>query len=132
MISRENLLKRTGIFIVAGGILAGCAAPRTQYIPYPSSGESAIDYNKKIAECESWARRQPGADPQRITNQSAQDAAGTMVAGALIGGLIDGWDGALKGVIAGGVTGGTYGGIQGSQQAQAIYNRALEECMRKR
>jgi len=126
-------LKRTGIFIVAGGILAGCAAPRTQYIPYPSSGESAIDYNKKIAECESWARRQPGADPQRAVNQSTQNSMLGAGVGAGLGGAIGrDWKSVGKGAAAGFLLGILSGGMQGSQRAQAVYNRALEDCMRKR
>jgi len=114
---------------IAGAALfvSACAGPGPRYTPYPTQGKSAIDYQADISACQSWARMQPGASPQRGVNKAAE---GAVVLGLL--GAVLGWaagDARLGGLVGAGV-GATAGGVQGSQQAQAIYDRAYADCLR--
>ena len=130
MIAKKGLLKRMGPVLVAAAIgLSACAQPRAQYTPYPSPGKSAIEYNRDITECESWASRQSGASSQRALNEGAQGAVVLGLLGAVLGALAG--DAKLGG-LAGASIGAVGGGMLGSQQAQRAYDHAYRDCLNKK
>ena len=115
--------------VVAAVALAACA-PRTQYIPLPSSPDTTVgQYNRNVAECEAYARRQPGASPQRALEEGAGGAVALGLLGAVLGALAG--DARLGG-LAGASIGAVGGGVRGSQGAQQIYNMAFQDCMRNK
>tara|TARA_Y100000034_G_scaffold129289_1_gene185463 strand:+ start:617 stop:1081 length:465 start_codon:yes stop_codon:yes gene_type:complete len=126
---KKRLLKGASL-VFAAAVIVGACAPRTQYVPYPSSGSTTFNqHNKNVIECEAWARRQPGADPQRALNEGAKGAVGLGLLGAVLGALAG--DAKLGG-LAGASIGAAGVGAYGAQQAQEIYNRALNDCMRNK
>ncbi len=112
--------------------VSACVAPRAQYNPYPTQNKNAIEYNRDIAECRSWASNQAGANPQRAMNEGAQGAVVGAVAGTLLGAIFGGRRGAGTGALAGGLIGAGAGGMQGSQRAQVTYDIAYKDCLNKK
>lgn len=129
---REKNLSKLLVPIALVFSLSACAAPRAQYTPYPSPGVSAQQYQRDVAECQNWASSQVGARSERALEEGAQGAAGGAAFGALLGAIFGGGRGAGQGALAGAVVGGGAGGISGSQNAQAVYNMAYNDCLRKR
>lgn len=131
----KGLIKKATLplaLIVSGALLYGCASPRAQYNPYPSQDKSAQQYHRDVAECRDWAASQAGADPNRALNEGAQGALGGAIFGTALGAIFGGRRGAGQGALAGAVIGGGAGGISGSQNAQAVYDMAYADCLRKK
>ena len=122
-------IKRVATAVALTVFVSACAAPRAQYTPYPTTGKSAIDYNRDIADCQNWARGQAGASPQRALNEGARGAVILGLAGAILGALAG--DAKLGG-FAGATLGALGGGARGSQQAQRAYDYAYRDCLNKK
>ena len=128
--NKRGLLKRIGpVIVVTAVALSACAGPRSQYTPYPTTGKSAIDYNRDIADCRAWAASQAGASPQRALREGAEGAVFLGLLGAILGAAAG--DAKLGG-LTGAAIGAAGGGMRGSQQAQATYNMAERDCLDKK
>lgn len=127
---RSRIGKKVLVAIIGAGFLVGaCATPGPRYTPYPPPGKSAVAHQDDIAACQTWARMQPGASPQRALNEGAGGAVALGLLGAVLGWAAG--DARLGGLV-GAAMGAAGGGMQGSQQAQRTYDLAYNDCLRQK
>ncbi len=124
--------------LAIAAVIAAAPASRAQTYIYPSKGQSAAQQDKDDAECQAWAKRQPGTQPAQPPPPPAPpppppgapppgSGAQSLVRGGARGAALGAVGGAIagdagKGAAAGAAMGGMMGGMKHMDQKRAAYN----------
>lgn len=138
-----TLLDKFPFFVLAGALLAGCAAtgpssPSARPVLYPNATLNRVGDAKAQAETDAcMARAQTaGLSPDEKNNEVARRAGqGAAVGGvaAAVGALVTGrgGDSALRAGAAGAAVGGSAGAVSGAfrEKASSTYRHFVQRCL---
>lgn len=123
------------MFALSAGIslLAGCATTaQSQWTPTVDTyGSSRAQYlSRDLSECRALAMQVSGNISEQAIQGGVQTGLLGAAGGAAIGGILGG--GAGRGAAAGGAIGALAGGAAQGAQTEAQFQRAFNDCMRRR